>query len=199
MKRYINPVNLGMAALATFGVCLGIDTIAQAEEMTPPTSQTLLLAQGGGRRIPPSSSPAYDAGVRAQITQLYHLILNRAPDGAGMQFYVDRHYSGWSMEQIRQHMSNSDEARRVRDRAVSESNNNRRDSDRYNNRYNNRDNIRNQITQYYRRYLRRNPDDFGINYYLGRYYNDGWSLDRIQDDLRNSDEAQRVRRNRYNY
>jgi hypothetical protein len=144
--------------------------------------------------------------VRAQINQLYRLVLNRAPDDYGMSYYLGRYYNDrWTMEQIRQDMYNSDEGRRARERVVSESNNNGRYSDRYDsqsngrydnqysNRYDNRDRIGSQINQFYRRYLRRDADNFGINYYLGRYYNDGWSLDRIQEDIRNSDEARRLR------
>jgi hypothetical protein len=144
-----------------------------------------LLAQGGGGpRVPLGGGivvPPGDAQVRAQITQFYRLILNREPDSFGMNYYLGRFYNDrWTLEQIRQDIANSSEARSIRERIVNDANSGRQ-------------NPRFRITQMYRQILRREPDDFGMNYYLGRFYNDGWTMERILYDIYNSSEARRLR------
>lgn len=220
-QQTILGIILGVVTLTTSGSFLGVEAISlkedyadtQAAEIslnTPITNNILLAQGGGGPRFPQSSNQ--DA-VRGQINQLYRLILNRAPDDFGMNYYLGRHLNDrWTIDQIRQELFNSEEARRIREQAISQANNgrygdrrdgrydNRRDG-RYDNRYesrndnfnDNRDNVRYQINQSYRRILNRNADDFGINYYLERYYNDRWSLDRIREDIWSSDEARRLR------
>ena len=219
-QQNILGIVLGVVTLATGSGVLGLGTIffgegytsAHAAEISSSNSiaQNILLAQGGGG--PRFPQPPNQDAARGQINQLYRLLLNRAPDDFGMSYYLGRYYNDrWSMEQIRQELFNSDEARRIREQAISQANERRSDrydsrydnrygsrndnryGNRYDNRYDNRDNVTYQINQSYRRILNRNADDFGINYYLGRYYDDGWSLDRIQDDLWNSDEARRLR------
>ena len=224
-QQNILGVILGVVTLTTNGSFLAVKAIslgqgytdAQTAEISPSISLTenILLAQGGGGpRFP--QQPNQDA-ARGQINQFYRLILNRVPDDFGMNYYLGRHFNDrWTMEQIRQELFNSDEARRIREQAISQANNGRngdrrdgrydnRNGDRYDNRngdryesrndgfYDNRDNVRYQINQSYRRILNRNADDFGINYYLERYYNDRWSLDRIREDIWSSDEARRLR------
>lgn len=214
MKQHnILGVILGVVTLATSGNFLGIKAISQAAEIpsSMPTTKNILLAQGGGG--PRFPQPPNQDAVRGQINQFYRLILNRAPDDFGMNYYVGRYYNDrWTMEQIRQDLFNSEEARRIREQAISQANNgrfgdrrdgryNNRYGDRYDNRYesrndgfyDNRDDVRSQINQSYRRILNRNADDFGMNYYLDRYYNDRWSLDRIREDIWSSDEARRLR------
>lgn len=219
-QKNILGIILSVAVLATSNGVLRVGATsleegyakAQLAEISPSNlrAKNMLFAQGGGGpRIPQASTQ--DANVRGQINQLYRLILNRTPDDFGMNYYLSRYYNDrWSMEQIRQELFNSDEARRVREQAISQANNGRysdRRDDRYNNRYENQNNnqydrryesrnqneIRYVINQSYRRILNRNADDFGMNYYLERYYNDGWSIARIQDDLWNSDEGRNLR------
>jgi len=105
------------------------------------------------------------------------------------RYYNDR----WSIEQIRQELFNSEEARNIRDRAINQARNGRNDNSQYNNRDNNRDRIRYEINQIYRRVLNRNADNFGMNYYLESYYNNGWSLERIREHIWSSDEARDLR------
>lgn len=209
-QQNILGIVLGVVTLATGSGVLGLSTIAHAAEISSSNSitQNILLAQGGGG--PRFPQQVNQDAVRGQINQLYRLLLNRAPDDFGMNYYLGRYYNDrWSMDQIRQELFNSDEARRIREQAISQANEQRSDrydgrsDSRYDNRYDNRydrryesrnqDDIRYAINQSYRRILNRNADDFGINYYLERYYNDRWSIARIQDDLWNSDEARRLR------
>ncbi len=212
-QQNILGVILGVVTLTTSGSFLDMKALSQAAEIPSSisTTENILLAQGGGG--PRFPQPPNQDAVRGQINQFYRLILNRAPDDFGMNYYVGRYYNDrWTMEQIRQDLFNSEEARRIRDQAISQANNGRfgdrrdgrydnRNGDRYDNRYesrndgfyNSRDDVRYQINQSYRRILNRNADDFGMNYYLERYYNDRWSLDRIREDIWSSDEARRLR------
>jgi len=206
-QQNIFGIILGVVTLTTSNSIFGVGTIAQAAELSPSNSlaQNILLAQGGGG--PRFPQPPNQDAARGQINQLYRLLLNRAPDDFGMNYYLGRYYNDrWSMEQIRQDLFNSEEARRIREQAISDANSGRysdRRDGRYDNRYDsrndrryesrNRDDIRYEINQSYRRILNRNADDFGMNYYLGRYYNDRWSISRVQDDLWNSDEARNLR------
>jgi hypothetical protein len=200
MKR---TVNLSIISILTTVGCVGMTSIAQARDIpqsfgTSLPETTILAQGGGGPRLPipqGPQNPNQDAAVRGQITQLYRLILNRAPDDFGMNYYLGRYYNGMTIDQIRQELSNSDEARRARNDAISRSNNERDqryNSDRYDNRYS-QDNVRSQINSIYRRILNRNADNFGMNYYLERYNNDGWSLDRISQHIWDSDEARDLR------
>jgi hypothetical protein len=216
-QQNILGVILGVVTLTTSGSFLDVKAIsleegyakAQAAEISSSIALTenILLAQGGGG--PRFPQPPNQDAARGQINQLYRLILNRAPDDFGMNYYLGRYSNDrWTMEQIRQELFNSDEARRIREQAISQANNGRngdrrdgryenRNGNRYESRndnyYDNRDNVRYQINQSYRRILNRNADDFGINYYLERYYNDRWSLDRIREDIWSSDEARSLR------
>lgn len=206
-QQNIFGIILGVVTLTTSNSIFGVGTITQAAELSPSNSlaQNILLAQGGGG--PRFPQPPNQDAARGQINQLYRLLLNRAPDDFGMNYYLGRYYNDrWSMEQIRQDLFNSEEARRIREQAISDANSGRysdRRDGRYDNRYDsrndrryesrNRDDIRYEINQSYRRILNRNADDFGMNYYLGRYYNDRWSISRVQDDLWNSDEARNLR------
>ena len=210
MKRI---VNLSIISLLTAVGCLSVTSIAQArsipQNLGTSLPETTLLAQGGGGpRLPQPfpqgpQNPGQDAAVRGQIAQVYRLVLNRAPDDFGMNYYLGRYYNGMTIDQIRQELSSSEEARRARDEAISRSNDdrNRRYNNRYDNRYDNgrydnrysQDNVRSQINNVYRRVLNRNADNFGINYYLERYNNDGWSINRISQHIWDSDEARELR------
>jgi len=197
-QQKIIGIILGVVTLAALSSSLDRGAIAQAAQVIKDTEVSLPAAiakdiGGGGPRGVQGSNQDTN-NVRGQLNHLYRLILNRAPDDFGMNYYMSRYYNDrWSIEQIRQELFNSEEARNIRDRAINQARNGRNDNSQYNNRDNNRDRIRYEINQIYRRVLNRNADNFGMNYYLESYYNNGWSLERIREHIWSSDEARDLR------
>jgi hypothetical protein len=101
--------------------------------------------------------------VEAQVTELYHKILNRDPDPAGLSYYREQIIrNGKSLEWVETDMKNSPEAIAV------------------------------QITELYHNILNRDPDSEGANYYKQEVINNGKSLQWVEESLRNSQEAKSI-------
>ncbi len=99
--------------------------------------------------------------AEAQITELYHKILNREPDYAGLNHYKEQIIRNEkSLEWVEENIRNSQEAVSLR------------------------------ITELYNNVLKRDPDPEGMNYYKEQVIQNGKSLQWVEEDLQNSPEAQ---------
>ena len=106
---------------------------------------------------PPTSFD--EAGARAAITQYYQEIFFRAPDTAGLNYYLNQARGGRALAEIRTELYASSEAQYVR-----------------------------AISQYYRDHLRREPDIPGLLAHVQEAMN-GRSLSEICEAIRTSQEA----------
>lgn len=99
--------------------------------------------------------------AEAQITELYHKILKREPDYAGLNHYKEQIIRDEkSLEWVEENIRNSPEAVALR------------------------------ITELYNNILKRDPDPEGMNYYKEQVIQNEKSLQWVEEDLQNSPEAQ---------
>jgi len=104
------------------------------------------------------------------IAGLYNNSLGRAPENAGMNFWMNAANNGASMGDITQAIANSPEAQNRQQQAQ--------------NRQNQAD-----VTSYYNQALRRAPDQAGLNFWTGAL-NNGANLNQVQQGFYSSPEYQ---------
>jgi uncharacterized protein YbcI len=115
--------------------------------------------------------------IEDQISRYYQQFLGRNPDSNGLKNYADAVQDNrMSLDQVRNEIANSPEARN------SGYNNNN-----YN--WNNRSQIEDQISRYYQQILGRNADSNGLKNYADAVQNNQMSLDQVRNEISNSPEA----------
>ncbi len=106
---------------------------------------------------------------RTEITRFYKELFGRAPDTDGLNYHLRRYNNGRSLGQIEQDFRNSPEGRRMALLLSSDA-------------------FGGTVRQLYLTELRREPEAAGLAYYV-RALDRGRTLTRIQEEIRNTQEA----------
>lgn len=113
-----------------------------------------------------------------QIKQAYRDILERDADEGGINHYRQQAAKGWSIDQIRSDLMNSNERRALEasEAQAAQAAAAQKDAE-----------ITSAIKQAYRDILERDADDGGIAHYKSQVTK-GWTIDQVRQDLLNSNE-----------
>ena len=113
-----------------------------------------------------------------QIKQVYREVLEREADEGGIKHYRQQASNGWSIDQIRSDLMNSNERKQLEANKAQAAQAAAAQKDAE---------ITSAIKQAYRDILERDADDGGIAHYKSQIAK-GWTLDQVRQDLLNSNE-----------
>ena len=177
------------------GVCLSGDRVFE-QNVALPGSSTRVVAGNTvySSRIDPFHANWRRGGVRVyrmrnyvgnrpavsdeQIKQAYREVLEREADEGGINHYRSQAAKGWSIDQIRSDLMNSNERRALEasKAQAAQAAAAQKDAE-----------ITSAIKQAYRDILERDADDGGIAHYKSQVTK-GWTIDQVRQDLLNSNE-----------
>lgn len=177
------------------GVCLSGDRVFE-QNVALPGSSTRVVAGNTvySSRIDPLYANWRRGGARfyrmrnyvgnrpsvsdEQIRQVYREVLEREADEGGINHYRQQAAKGWSIDQIRSDLMNSNERRALEasKAQAAQAAAAQKDAE-----------LTSAIKQAYRDILERDADDGGIAHYKSQIAK-GWTLDQVRQDLLNSNE-----------
>ncbi len=127
------------------------------------------LSQASLLPLPSSHQLVAQLNPRTEITRFYKELFGRAPDTPGLNYHLRRYNNGRSLGQIEQDFRSSPEGRRMALLISSDA-------------------FGGTIRQLYLTELKREPEAAGLAYYV-RALDKGRTLTRIQEEIRNTQEA----------
>lgn len=177
------------------GVCLSGDRVFE-QNVALPGSSTRVVAGNTvySSRIDPFYANWRRGGTRVyrmrnyvgnrpsvsddQIRQVYREVLEREADEGGINHYRSQAAKGWSIDQIRSDLMNSNERRALEasKAQAAQAAAAQKDAE-----------ITSAIKQAYREVLERDADEGGIAHYKSQIAK-GWTIDQVRQDLLNSNE-----------